>query len=631
MIHRRTAWLSVVGLLQACVLGPDDWNDPSEEIPDQPIRVEQRMDPNLTAVSGEAIGVSGLAALDPAKVPDLDTFGIWADVDADGALELLASSVERGHYEGWRSAEVWRADGDRMVPHPALGGLPRHLRAVVDLDDDGHVDLVIGEERQRISWGGPAGFTPPETLDLKPFPGMSPGGNPFSSIFVDDLDDDGRLDLILGFSCCQASCRDLHLLQQVSPRRFVDRTDWLEMGRPLNAYAVMAMRHPAGGRVAAIVGHAGCDSMGEESGSSFRWSSGPTPDFRVGRLSERLKDLSHRSPMGLVASSPLNDGRLFWNISLGESQAVIAGGAPGSFVLRQDFRMINPKGFRTVPWATVLADIDADGLPDWLTANADDTEIETLAERRDGQEQGLTLAYGTEPGRFGTPFVLTNPGHVGQYRTIAVEDIDGDGDPDFAVGSQTGGVEVLRTIGSTRSVSVKLAGTTSGSVAPNARLRAVPGGGRPEQHHLVVAPSQPMIFTPPVSFVGLGPLQELELLEVTWPTGVVQRLTRVAAGQRLTVTEPPAFRIDPPSRHLPADGAARFELVMMPRDASGGLRRDPMPEVGLDGPGTIEGTPVWQEDGWHLFVRAPGDPGEARVEMRFGELALQIRPRLVWE
>ena len=628
MIRRPFIALMAAALAQGC----------SAEVPESPpgagspvqSRVERRLDSNLERLDGDEIGVTGLGAFDPSTVPDLDSYGWWVDLDGDDIPELVASSAERGRFEGWQGAEVWRRSGAAMVRDTTLTGhLPRRLRASVDLDGDGRVDLVGTDDRQWIAWGAAHGWEAPALLTIDQLPNSGLDGHPFSGIFVDDVDDDGLLDLVLGFGCCQGNCRDLHVLQQTAPRRFVDRIDWVERGSPVNSYAVISLRAPAGGRLSAIVGHAGCSSDGD--GDSFRWSSGPVPDFRISALSPALRGLSAHSPMGLFASTPTNDGRLVLNVSLGESQAVLVGTAPGDFATRQEFSLVNDKGLRVVPWGTVLADVDADGLDDWITANADDAEVDTLAERRDGQEQGITMAYGEAPGSFATPFALTNLGHIGQHRTVAAEDIDGDGAPEFAFGSQTGGVEVLRTIPSGNAVAVKLAGTSSGSIAPNARIRVVVGGGRPEQHHLVVAPAQPMIFTPPVTFIGLGPQTQAERLEVTWPTGIRQQLTNVAAAQRLTITEPPAFRITPDSRQLPADGASRFELVMMPRDASGGLVRDPVPQVGLDGPGAIEGSPVWQDDGWHLFIRAPQSPGETRVEMRFGELALQIRPRLVWE
>ena len=144
-------------------------------------------------------------------------------------------------------------------------------------------------------------------------------------------------------------------------------------------------------------------------------------------------------------------------------------------------------------------------------------------------------------------------------------------------------------------------------------------------------PRSPSSSRPPPLFIGLGLTASLTELSVEWPTGVVQRFSGLAVGRHHRLEEPPAFRIVPESRHLPADGTSRVELVLMPRDETGRLLRGEAPEVRLTGSGTIAGEAAWQDDGWHLAVIAPVTPGESRVTISFGAQRLKVRPRLLWE
>jgi len=124
--------------------------------------------------------------------------GGWAnqvllhDVDGDGHLDVVAS-----YYLGPR---VWLGDGKGLwksyskgLPSPVIGGLFRGI-AVGDINEDGHLDLVVANEANgpEVYLQHPDGFWQP-TPDI--FPAMMGGA---LGIALGDLDRDGHLDLLVG-------------------------------------------------------------------------------------------------------------------------------------------------------------------------------------------------------------------------------------------------------------------------------------------------------------------------------------------------------------------------------------------------------------------------------------------------
>ena len=84
---------------------------------------------------------------------------------------------------------------------------------------------------------------------------------------------------------------------------------------------------------------------------------------------------------------------------------------------------------------------------------------------------------------------------------------------------------------------VRARGASSNRDGIGARLRLVPDSG-PEQHGTVTAASSYLSASDPRVHFGLGSGNTVDLLEITWPSGIVQRLERLAVDQILTVSEP---------------------------------------------------------------------------------------------
>jgi reactive intermediate/imine deaminase len=119
------------------------------------------------------------------------TIIVAADLDGDGATDLFVP-----HRDGGQSLVFWNDGSGRF----AAAGMPvlasgSHIRAAVaaDIDGDGMMDLVIGDEQHGLFIAEGAGrrtFAPPVAFGTE-------AGAPYS-IGVADLDRDGRADIVVG-------------------------------------------------------------------------------------------------------------------------------------------------------------------------------------------------------------------------------------------------------------------------------------------------------------------------------------------------------------------------------------------------------------------------------------------------
>ncbi len=141
----------------------------------------------LEDLAAEA-GVSSAAAADPA-----DRSLTLADVNADGALDIIAGTSQQGSYV-YLNNYLNERDGAVHfdVTHAVAFGSGSEAVAAVaagDVDDDGDLDLAVGNDNQRsaIYLNDGAGAFPP---------GRTFGSGKARAVAVGDLNGDGRLDVI---------------------------------------------------------------------------------------------------------------------------------------------------------------------------------------------------------------------------------------------------------------------------------------------------------------------------------------------------------------------------------------------------------------------------------------------------
>jgi enediyne biosynthesis protein E4 len=210
----------------------------------------------------------------------------------------------------------------------------------------------------------------------------------------------------------------------------------------------------------------------------------------------------------------------------------------GSFRDRTDMSGV---GAATLPfsgWSTRLFDYDNDGWKDMFVAQGHvmDT-IEKTAPNLKYLQPPLLLR--NESGRF----VRVTPGEVFQKdwagRGAAFGDLDNDGDIDVVVSNIGQNAVVLRNDGGNLRnwLGVRTLGRKSNRDGLGAQVKVVSASGL-TQYFTVNTAVGYLSASDKRLLVGLGGDSTARLVEIRWPSGIVQTFDNVKAGQILTATEP---------------------------------------------------------------------------------------------
>lgn len=186
-------------------------------------------------------------------------------------------------------------------------------------------------------------------------------------------------------------------------------------------------------------------------------------------------------------------------------------------------------------WSIGLVDLDNDGWKDIFTTNShvnDTVEFFEAAKykltnsvfRNSGRGKFLDVSAGSGLDR-GTPQA---------HRGCGFADFNGDGRVDVVVASLQGPAELWENVspGGGRWIVLRLAGTKSNRDGIGARITI---GG--QHNHMTTSVGYNSSSRSGVHF-GLGGGDRIERIEIRWPSGAVQTLNGVKAGQVLEVAEP---------------------------------------------------------------------------------------------
>ncbi len=210
----------------------------------------------------------------------------------------------------------------------------------------------------------------------------------------------------------------------------------------------------------------------------------------------------------------------------------------GSF---RDVTNASGVGGATLPfagWSTRFFDFDNDGWKDLFVAQSHVMDTIELTSPNLKYEQPPLLLR-NQAGHFsrvvaGEAFQRAWAGRGGAFG-----DLDNDGDVDIVVSNAGEKAYVLRNDGGNRNhwLEITTVGTKSNRDGIGARLKVV-SGSELTQYFTINTAVGYQSSSDKRLVVGLGSDTVAKLIEVRWPSGIVQKLENVKADQMLKVTEP---------------------------------------------------------------------------------------------
>lgn len=274
------------------------------------------------------------------------------DLDEDGHMDVVVANHETryvtllfGSDDGLGTRRAERLDVD-VSPHP-------HAVSLADLDADGHLDLVVDDrDRRRLqvyAGRGDGSFTPSRPIDV--------GGDPYRGMTIADVDGDRRLDVVT------PNPRRVAIQLGDGHGGFTPGPDLASGAMPPFSTAVgdfdgdgvadiAAGSGEGRGAVAVWLG-SGAGEFALAPGSPYEIAQGPTAMSTADVDGDGIADI-------LVTSY------------VGDEVAVVLGGA--------QLRVVRiPLGDN--PWGVAAGDLDGDGLVDLVTGNDGAPRISILLRR----------------------------------------------------------------------------------------------------------------------------------------------------------------------------------------------------------------------------------------------------------
>lgn len=249
-----------------------------------------------------------------------------------------------------------------------------------------------------------------------------------------------------------------------------------------------------------------------------------------------------RAGMGVDAADYDGSGRqslVIGNFS-NEMIALYHNEGPGLFIDEAPTSAIGQASLLTLSFACFFFDYDLDGLPDIFSANghvADDISAVQpkvkYAQPTHGFSKLGKKKFEAATSKLGK--ALEQP-VVG--RGAAYGDYDNDGDLDLLITANNGPARLLRNEGGNQNnlLRVKTVGVNSNRDGIGAKVRVEIANSAVLWNYVKTGSSYCSQSEMPLTF-GLGKVDKIARLEVTWPSGKVDAISGVDANQEITIKE----------------------------------------------------------------------------------------------
>jgi enediyne biosynthesis protein E4 len=244
---------------------------------------------------------------------------------------------------------------------------------------------------------------------------------------------------------------------------------------------------------------------------------------------------SEQGSMGVTLGDYDHDGRLDLFITNFDDDynTLYRNDGKGSFTDLSYAAKVAAVSLPYVGWGTWFFDYDNDGWPDLLVVNGHVyPQLPTYRQRNFVHHNNRDRTFTEVGAQLGAPFVEKRTG-----RGAAFGDIDNDGDVDVVINNLDGPPQLLRNDGGNagNSVLIKTVGVKSNRDGIGARIKIISGDltqiGEVYSGGSYLSQSDLRVH------FGLEKRTKIDLIEVHWPSGMIDKLTNVSANKILFIKE----------------------------------------------------------------------------------------------